>query len=375
MQNDISISTVGDISLATGLNRHNLSFDGWISDEVLNFLNADIQIANLECVFYPTDRERPDSFNLCEQESSAKVLSEAGFNVLTLGNNHITDFHDGEGIAHTVDVLTKLGISHCGAGRNISEAQKPAVLDVKGKRIGVFSRLHIDSFSSCHSIIASETKAGVAPLIVNEITEYVDRVRDELNLDIVILAVHWGIQEVHNHMPAIHDAALDIVRSSKVDMILGTHSHCIQGILRDAHKHIFFGQGNFYFYPQETEEGKLYDADQLINRRSVISKLLITAEEQKVDSRVVIQDQYEKVSFESSKVEKKIIDSVFGDWSRRQPFKFSFEYRLRGFSILFGKLLNIKENKHYRTKLLSLLSNPKLLVKELYSVIFKPKHR
>lgn len=48
--------------------------------------------------------------------------------VVSLGNNHITDVP--EAFQHTKDILDKNGIVRCGAGGNLEEASKPAVLNI-----------------------------------------------------------------------------------------------------------------------------------------------------------------------------------------------------------------------------------------------------
>lgn len=61
-------------------------------------------------------------------------LKTLGINVVSLANNHAYDL-GWSGIEHTFSELKKLGIKHCGVGRNPKEASEPAVLTVKGKTV------------------------------------------------------------------------------------------------------------------------------------------------------------------------------------------------------------------------------------------------
>ena len=372
---NLTITSVGDVSLSTGLQAHDYSFSEWISSDVLDFLNSDIKIANLECVFYPKNEKRPEEFNLSEQDSSLKAIVEAKFNVLTLANNHITDFFNDRGVKHTTNLLNKNGILHCGAGRDLAEASKPAVLLTNGLKVGVFSRLHIDSFDDILHSIATDNSSGVAPLNTDTIILDINNAKKALGLDIIILAIHWGIQEVHNHSPIIHDIAEKIVRESSLDMILGSHSHCIQGIVNTGNKVICFGQGNFYFYPQKTPQGVLYDSEQAINRTSIATKFTLKSHKFDVESRVVYQNEQNSVSFVEERLEQKILKKVFGGWAQRKPISFYIEYRVRGFSIILSKLFSIGSSEYYRRKLISVILNPVLLIKTVWGVIFSPKHR
>ena len=59
--------------------------------------------------------------------------------------------------------------------------------------------------------------------------------------------MHWGIQDLHNHTSEIHNLAHNITKESDVDFILGSHSHCIQGIKSDKGKELVMVKENFIF--------------------------------------------------------------------------------------------------------------------------------
>ena len=61
-------------------------------------------------------------------EKVAPALLNAGFNVVSLANNHAMD-QGVEGLKHTLDALDLVGIRHVGAGMNLAEARKPAMLE------------------------------------------------------------------------------------------------------------------------------------------------------------------------------------------------------------------------------------------------------
>ena len=55
------------------------------------------------------------------------------------------------------------------SGVNIKEAQKPTVLESNGFKVGVFGRIHTNSFENIIGDIATESNPGAAPLCVKEI--------------------------------------------------------------------------------------------------------------------------------------------------------------------------------------------------------------
>jgi poly-gamma-glutamate capsule biosynthesis protein CapA/YwtB (metallophosphatase superfamily) len=60
-------------------------------------------------------------------------LTSAGFNIITLAGNH--RWNTGvPGIEETIAWLRNNGIAYVGAGMNINEARRPAVIERKGTK-------------------------------------------------------------------------------------------------------------------------------------------------------------------------------------------------------------------------------------------------
>ena len=312
IRKNLTISSVGDVSFSTGVEGHDYDFSNWISGEVRDFLKSDIQIGNLECVFYPKGHIRPQGFNLAEQDSSAEAILTSGFDVLSLANNHICDYFGFKGIEHTIAILDKNNIHHCGAGLNLQEAKKPTIIALNGYKVGVFGRVHEGSFENISRDIATEVSAGVAPLDIEEIITAAEAAKQRFDLDLVVLCVHWGIQDTHNHTSEIDKIANAIVNESNVDIILGSHSHCIQGISSINNKVICYGQGNFYFYPQLLDEGILYPEGQDLNRTSLVTKVNFNGNTRNltVEARAVTQNKENVVVFLDAEKEAKKLASA-----------------------------------------------------------------
>src|SRR6266853_957006 len=62
------------------------------------------------------------------------AFARAGFNVLSMANNHIVD----AGHAAMLENLRRLraqGVETCGAGENLAEARRPAIIEAEGLKI------------------------------------------------------------------------------------------------------------------------------------------------------------------------------------------------------------------------------------------------
>jgi len=82
--------------------------------------------------------ERGNPFNFRASTASVYGLKKAGFDVLTLANNHILD-GGFEGLRDTIDILKQHRILYCGAGDDLDSAVRPAVMKIKGKTVAVIS--------------------------------------------------------------------------------------------------------------------------------------------------------------------------------------------------------------------------------------------
>jgi poly-gamma-glutamate synthesis protein (capsule biosynthesis protein) len=187
------------------------------------------------------------------------AMREAGFHVLTLAGNHMSDC-GAVGIADTKLELERLGIACCGAGADLNEARRPAILQLAGKHITILSYNCVGPENGW----ASDTNAGVAfvrvetangdPIAPSTQLEHVvpesvramqqDIASAKQKADFVIVALHKGIV----HTPArlapyerpIAHAAID----AGADMVIGHHAHIIRGLEFYRGKPVFHGLGN-----------------------------------------------------------------------------------------------------------------------------------
>jgi len=267
----LDIVAVGDIMLGRGvlnqmLARHDFSFPyRAIHDELAQ---GDMRVANLECMI--TDMVAPPSdpytFTFICPSKGADGLVYAGFDVVTLANNHA----NGEGQVVFNDMrnlLHKRGILTCGGGDNLAQATAPAIKTVKGTRVAI---LGYDNIMP-QGPFATETSWGLAPIDVSTLASDFAKARKQA--DLVIPYFHWGIEytkDPTSYQQNVARAAID----AGADMVLGNHPHWTQAIERYKGKLIIYSMGNFVFdqdWSEETMEGMLlhlyWRAGQLVSVR------------------------------------------------------------------------------------------------------------
>jgi hypothetical protein len=169
-----------------------------------------------------------------------KYLKEAGFDVLSLANNHAADFGD-EGRISTRKVLDELGIKHAGSDR----AQfSTAYLDVKGKKVAFIGFAH-------NNIVPNVNDLSFARQLVTE----ADR-----KADLVVVSFHGGSEgekaqnvpratemlgtEKRGNLPLFARAVID----AGADLVLGHGPHVLRGMEIYKDRLVVYSMGNFATY-------------------------------------------------------------------------------------------------------------------------------
>lgn len=210
------------------------------------FSKGDIVFGNLEGPFYDSG-----SSSKCSDESAralrcfafrmpsryAIYLKKAGFNILSLANNHIMDFGM-QGVEHTKRLLDSLGINHCGIGKEIK------IMEIKNLKIGFLCFDH-----------------NPISLNVNDIETARKVVRENRDkVDILIVSFHGGAEgsskqrvpykteyfygEARGNLRAFSRAVID----EGADLVIGHGPHVLRGIEIYKDRLIAYSLGNFLTY-------------------------------------------------------------------------------------------------------------------------------
>ncbi|PKP61716.1 poly-gamma-glutamate biosynthesis protein [Candidatus Atribacteria bacterium HGW-Atribacteria-1] len=228
--NTINLLAVGDISLKTRNNK--LPFEK--VKEI--FKDKDILFGNLETVLSNQGRETEKAVSLYTSPDKVNYLKGVGFDILNIANNHIMDLGI-EGFNETLKVLTKNNINFIGA-RNKFE-RNYLIVEKQGIKSSFLSYTE-DGFS------LPEKNVWINKLEPKDIIRDIFFVKQQC--DLIIVSLHWGIENVFYPSPQQIDLAHKIIDSGAT-IILGHHPHVIQGIERYKNGLIAYSLGNFQFDP------------------------------------------------------------------------------------------------------------------------------
>lgn len=169
-----------------------------------------------------------------------KYLKEAGFDVMSLANNHAGDFGD-KGRSDTRAALDAVGIRHAGSDRSQFST---TYLDVRGRKVAFIGFAH-------NSIVPNINELEAARNYVLEADK---------QADIVVVSFHGGAEgsgaqnvpnrtemfagEARGNLPAFARTVID----AGADLVLGHGPHVLRGVEIYKDRLIAYSLGNFCTY-------------------------------------------------------------------------------------------------------------------------------
>jgi poly-gamma-glutamate capsule biosynthesis protein CapA/YwtB (metallophosphatase superfamily) len=217
--------------------------DGLLADDVVELTRAaDLFVLNLECCISERGTRWPDPrkpFFFRAPPAATEVLTRLGVDCVTLANNHALDFGP-EALLDTLEHLSSAGIAAVGAGSNVEEARRPAILEADGFRLAVLG---------CSDHPPEFAAAADSPGIAFGL-DWVETAIAGLDADAVLVTPHWGPNMAAAPVPHVRRAAAAF-RAAGATLIAGHSAHIFHGI----------------------EPGILYDLGDFLDDYAVDSKL------------------------------------------------------------------------------------------------------
>lgn len=303
MANDvlIDVTAVGDIMLGTGY--PDIGYlppdDGkGLLDSVKEFLvDADITVGNLEGVLLDTGKtvKRCSDPSLCYAfrmpTRYVSYLKQAGFDVMSIANNHIGDFGD-PGRNNTVETLRKNGIYYAGL-ENCPETR----FEINGVRVGFCA------FAPNYGTVDLRDIRAAQALV-----KKLDAV-----CDIVLVAFHGGAEGAsHRHVTRktetfynenrgnVYEFSHRVIDAG-ADAVFGHGPHVTRAVELYKNRFIAYSLGNFCTYGPFNLRGP--------NGMAPIIKITLNATGEFVEGRIIPIIQ-EKPGGPKLDPEKKVIREI-----------------------------------------------------------------
>ena len=249
---EVTIAFAGDVGFAEGyatINKYRSmgsdigkSFD----PEILDIMkNADIMMVNNEFPYSYGGSPTPNkTYTFRADPADVHIMKDMGVDIVSLANNHAYDYGP-DALIDTIDTLNDAKLPFVGAGKNIEEARKPAYFHANGHIISYVSATQIERYGNPDTKEATEDSPGVLRTL--DPKSFVPTIEEAAgNSDFTVVYVHWGSESTDLVEQSQRDLAKAYVDAG-ADLIIGDHSHCLQGIDYVDGVPVFFSLGNYWF--------------------------------------------------------------------------------------------------------------------------------
>ncbi|HEX5018233.1 MAG TPA: CapA family protein [Actinomycetes bacterium] len=247
----VTVTIVGDLMLARGV-AESMGDDLFapLRPTASYLRRADVTIGNLESSLsqdgIPT--QGTDSFGADPRVLSS--LERAGFDVLSLANNHVGDYGL-RALQQTIKRIKASPIAGVGAGSNLREARRPAIVSVRGTDIGVLAFNSIGESPAATASSPGTVEVRMPPRTGPQNRSELDAMADAVGrlrrkVDVVLVIPHWGDQYTSVPIGVQRRVAHRLARAGAT-AVLGGHPHWVQGMEMSGESLIAYSLGNFIF--------------------------------------------------------------------------------------------------------------------------------
>ena len=246
-----TLTVVGDVMLGRGVAEAAAGDHGrQLRPTARRLRSADLTVGNLESTLSRAGAPTQGGDSFAADPAVATALVDAGFDVLSMANNHAGDFGP-LALRRTVDRLGDAGLATFGAGRDLASARRPAVVDVRGTRYGFVGFNAIGETPEAGpgrtGAMSVSMPPRTGPLDRRELDRFLRDVRRlDRRVDVVVAIPHWGTQYTNRPEPVQRRVARAVVAAG-ADLVVGGHPHWVQGASSVADALVVQSLGNFVF--------------------------------------------------------------------------------------------------------------------------------
>ena len=245
----IHLAAVGDIMLDRSLG-YALEQGNWaypFAGVAQRLQAADVTVGNIESALGDVGEPAAKRYPFRAPPQAAAALALAGFDVVSLANNHALDYGP-EALLQALDLLRAQGVAVVGAGADAGAAHAPVIVDVNGLRAAFLGYVHVPVEALSGFDTASWTATADSPGMAWADPDIIktDVTTAAAQADLVVVVLHSGYEYVaapSEPQMAAARAAID----AGADLVIGHHAHILQGVEFYNDGVILYGAGNFAF--------------------------------------------------------------------------------------------------------------------------------
>jgi poly-gamma-glutamate capsule biosynthesis protein CapA/YwtB (metallophosphatase superfamily) len=228
----VTLALAGDTMLGRGVARTlaRTPPEALVAPEVVAAMGqADLVVLNLECCVSERGRrwEAPGKpFFFRAPPRAVELLVLLGTDCVTLANNHALDYGV-DALLDTLDHLAAAGIATVGAGADLDQARRPAMLTAGGLRVAVLGVTdHPADFAAGPGrpgVAFADLGRGVPDWLVELVREA------GAQADVTLVTPHWGPNMTSTPVRHVRRAATALVEAGAT-LVAGHSAHVPHGV-------------------------------------------------------------------------------------------------------------------------------------------------
>lgn len=214
---------------------------------------ADITFGNLEGPASVRGIDQGSIYSFRANPDNLKGLVFAGFDIVSIANNHIFDWGKGA-FVDTIDHLNALGIMPVGGGKNSVEAYAIRKIVRNGETFCFFA------YSEFTSLAPSKNYPAIFGLNEKEMIRDINRAKVD-QCQAIIISIHWG-NEYETESSLWQQQLAHTLIDQGATLIVGHHPHVVQEVEKYKDGLIAYSLGNFVFdqnFSDETRKGLILE--------------------------------------------------------------------------------------------------------------------
>lgn len=254
-ENLITMIAVGDVSFSRQVEKkikENNNPDYPLL-KIKDYLSAaDFVFGNLETAITPGRPIQTGEMIFRSNTSTAVVLANNNFKIVSLANNHTMNFGSA-GLEDTLDYLSAIGLKTVGAGLDAAAAYAPIYFETQGIKFAFLA--YNDPSIVPVSYEAGTKMPGTAFMDLEKMTAAIIAAKEQA--DLIIVSLHAGDEYTASPNEEQRDFARAAIEAG-ADLVIGHHPHVVQTLEKYQDKYIFYSLGNFVFdqmWSEETRHG------------------------------------------------------------------------------------------------------------------------
>jgi poly-gamma-glutamate synthesis protein (capsule biosynthesis protein) len=273
---------------------------------------GDLTFGNLEnCV---SERGKPENkvYTFRCRPSTLEGLKEAGFDIMSLANNHVCDFGS-DATKDTITHLEEYGIEHFGLWYLNEDARnatipRPVIMEVKGVKFAFLGYGENLSYES----IATDVKPGPVPTRLDVMKADIEYAKELA--DVVIVSIHWV--RLPQYIEQADEGQIEICHKLSdwgADIQAHHGPHTCQEIEYYNGSLIMYSLGNAVFDLSRTESHRSFIAMVHMEGKNLTELELVP----------IVKNEHEQYIAQGNILQANIEDGLYLDWGDYESRMFS----------------------------------------------------